>query len=157
LTNDKLPFARCANGKRIKKNRLGFLFLFSVGFHVSMSMSSCLHVSVSPCLHVSMSPSLHVSMSPCLHVSMSPCLHVTMSSCFHVSISPCLHSSMSPCLNVHVSMFPEFRKQKTEQILRKRQLPLFAANGKRKRQTSVVCCKHKLKVEICFPLSANDK
>jgi hypothetical protein len=39
--NDKLPFARWANGKRIKENRLGFLF------PVGVSISPCLYVSIS--------------------------------------------------------------------------------------------------------------
>ncbi len=34
---------------------------------------------------------------------------------------------------------------------------MFAANGKRKHQTSVVCCEPKRKTEVCFPWSANHK
>ncbi len=81
-----------------------------------MSMSPC------PCLHVRVS----MSMSPSLHVSMSPFLHVSMS-LFYVSMFPC-SISMSPCFR--------FRKQKTE-LTENGNLRCFAANGKRKQQTSV--------------------
>jgi hypothetical protein len=47
-----------SNGKRIKENRLAFLFRL---------MSPRLHVSMSSCLHVSI-----VSVFPCLHVSGIP-------------------------------------------------------------------------------------
>ncbi len=124
-TNNKLLFARWANSKRIKENRLGFRFPLFVChitsefpnilipclyFHASISMSPC------PCLYVHVHVHVYMSMSlcPCLHVHVSmsmspcPCLHV------HVSMSmfpcPCLHVhvsiSMSPrlCLPLHVSI-----------------------------------------------------
>ncbi len=72
-------------------------------------------------------------MSPC-HVFLSPCLHVSMShvyvSMFDIPMSACLYVS------VHVSMCPEFRTRNYG-TKGKQKLPLFAANGKRKRQTSV--------------------
>jgi hypothetical protein len=118
--------------------------------HASMSMSPCLHVSMSQCLHVSMStsPGFYVSMSPfsrpCLlvlvHVSMSssmsacprPCLyvlvHVAMS-CFHVLVQVSMAMPMS------LSLKP-YGKRKTE-LTTNGNFILFAAIGKRKRQTSV--------------------
>jgi hypothetical protein len=74
-----------------------------------------------------MSP-CHVSLSRCLHFSMFLCL-MFMSPCL---IFRCLHVSMS----VLVSMCPEFRTRNYG-TKGKQKLPLFAANGKRKRQTSV--------------------
>ncbi len=59
-TNDKLLFARWANGKRIKEICLNFHF----PFEVSMSMSQCLSVFMLWCLRVSMSPCLHVFTFP---------------------------------------------------------------------------------------------
>jgi hypothetical protein len=54
-----------SNGKRIKENRLGFLFRL-------------------------MSPRLHVSMYPRPHVFVSPCLH-----CLRVSMSPRFRNSQT--------------------------------------------------------------
>jgi hypothetical protein len=82
-----------------------------------------------PCLLVRIS----LSMSPCpclpVHVSlsMSPCLQVSMS---HVYVS------MFPFLHLHVSMFPKFHKRKKE-VTKIGNFPLFASNGKWKRQTSL--------------------
>ncbi len=118
--------------------------------HVNVSMFPCLHAYISPslhfsisqCIHASMSSYIHVSMFPCPHgcfhvsISLSPCLYVSMSPCFHVStspMSPCLHVLMSPCLLVHISSFPEVRKQKTEQTEYN-----TSVNGKQK-QHSFVC------------------
>ncbi len=114
---DKLPFARWANYKRVKGNRLGFRFPFDV----FLLMSSC------PCLHVSMSPCLRVSMSPCLLVSLSPCLSVLMSLCLY-NKSLCFYVSMSLCPCLDVSMFLEFRKRKAE-LTGNGNLCLCAANG----------------------------
>ncbi len=51
-------------------------------------------------------------------------------------ISPCFHISISPCFHVSISMFTEFLKQKAE-LTENFNIHLFAANRKRKRQTSV--------------------
>ncbi len=64
-------------------------------------------------------------MSPCLHVSMSP---------FSMFFFSCLH--VSSCLHVNVAMFQKYCKGKTEQT-ENSNFPFFAANGKRKRQTSI--------------------
>ncbi len=123
--NDKLLFARWANGKWIRQNHLGFRFPFYFFFHKMSEFPNilipCVHVNVftsmSPCpclhIHVSMSMShVHVSvyMSPCLHTSVScPCLciHVLyISPCLHFSMFPCLHVSMSLCFHVSISISP---------------------------------------------------
>jgi hypothetical protein len=106
-----------------------------------IAWASIFHL-MSPCLRV------HASMSSCaclrVHVSMSPFFHVSMSRCIHVSVSMFprlhLHGSVSHCLHVYVhvyvSMFPKFRKRKTE-LMGNGNIHLFAADGKRKRQISV--------------------
>jgi hypothetical protein len=80
-----------------------------------------------------------MSMSPCLniHESMSPCL------CLQVSMSLC------PCL--HFSRIP----QQENETNRKQQLPFVSANGNGK--LLFVGCTGKQKMDVCFPLSANDK
>jgi hypothetical protein len=98
-------------------------FEYLPNIHVSMSL--CLHFSMFPCFHASCL-CFHISTSPCLFVSMPLCLHVHVS----MSMSPC------PCLHVHVSMFPEFRKWKTEPT-ENGNFCLFATNRKRKLQTSI--------------------
>jgi hypothetical protein len=145
-TNGQATNFRLHDEQKVSGFRKIFRFTFNVStpscFHVSMSMSQCLHVSMSPCLHVSMSPCLHVSISPCFHVSMFPCLHVSM--------SPCLHVSTSPCLHVHASTFLEFRKRKTE-LAENGNFSLFSSNGSGK--LPVVFWK----TDVCFPWLVNDK
>ncbi len=93
-----------------------------------------------------------VSMSPCHHVSMSPCHHVTLSPCHHVSMSLCLHVSI-----LHVSMFPEFRKRKTE-LTENINFRVFVANRKQKWQTYVLFSENENgKRKFAFLWSANDK
>jgi hypothetical protein len=55
-------------------------------------------------------------------------------------------------------MFLESRKRKTE-LIENGNVRLFAANGKRKKQTSVCFQQMERKTEnkICFPWSASDK
>ncbi len=65
----------------------------------------------------------------------------------------CLHLFLSQCLHVYVSTFPEFQKQNCGQC----QLLFFSANGKRKWETSICCCKRKRKTDVCFLRLANDK
>ncbi len=48
------------------------------------------------------------------------------------------------------------RKRETK-LVEKGDFRLFAADGKRKRQTSVCLMQMKRKTEVCFPWSANDK
>jgi hypothetical protein len=62
-----------------------------------------------------------------------------------------VYVSILPC--VHVSKFPEFRKRKTE-LTENGNFRLFAANGKRKRQTSI--CLLQMETEVCFAWLAND-
>jgi hypothetical protein len=79
-------------------------------------------------------------------MSMSPCL------CSHVSMcsSPCLHVS------IYVSKFPEFanRKWNSQKMATSVRL-LLMENGNGK--LSLVCCKWKRKMEVCFPWLANNK
>ncbi len=123
------PKPGIANGKQTKKNHLVFRFYSSVW---------CLHVSMSPFLYFAMFPCL-MSMFPCFHVSisMSLCLYVSMS-LFSPSPWPCLH--VSGILHMENGNFS-----------------LFAANRKRKQQTSVFASSGNGKAEVCFPWSANDK
>ncbi len=104
-----------------------------------MSLCPCLRVSMSPCLSASMSPFHHVFMLH-VYVSIFPCLHihVSLSLRFNVSISMslCLYVLMSQCLNVHVSMFPEFRKWKTE-LKENGYFRLLSANRKWNWQTFI--------------------
>ncbi len=110
-TNDKLPFARRANGKGIKKNRPGFCFLFDI------------NMSPAPCLHI------HDSVSPCFHVSISSCFYVSMS----MSPSPCLHVFKFFGIRKRINgKRINGKRINGKRINGKRKLPLFSANGKRK-------------------------
>ncbi len=87
-------------------------------------------------------------------MSMTQCLHVSISRCFRVSASmpPCLRVSVSPCFRVSMTLSPYFRIP----LMENGNFCLFAANGKRKRQTSV--CLHAIGIRkrknFC-PWSAN--
>jgi hypothetical protein len=87
-----------------------------------------------------------MSPHPCLNVSMSPCLYVAMSLCRYFSMS-CLHVSTSPCFR--------FRKQKTE-LTEKATFVCFLQMDKGNGKLSLVCCKRKQKIDVCFPWSVND-
>ncbi len=135
--------------RTIPLSKIAWASVFCQTFFVNVRIPQYLN-SMSPCpfLHVHVS----MSMSPCL------CLHVyvSMSSFFQVSMSH-VYVSMFSCLHLHVSMFPAFLKQKTE-LMENCNFHLFAANRKRKWQTSVSFLQTETeKRKFVFSWSANDK
>jgi hypothetical protein len=85
---------------------------------------------------------------------MSPSLHFFMFICLHVYVSSS-HVSLSSCLHVHLSMFPEFHKRKTE-LMETASTICWLQTEHRKGKLPFVFCKWKQKMEICFPWLANN-
>jgi hypothetical protein len=130
-----------------------------------VSMFPCFHVSMTPCLNISISMSLcfHDSTSSCLHVlvhaamssSMLPCprpcchvyVHVAMSLSIFLCFCPCFHVlvHLHVLITEKIRLPPNSRNslpwtpycKPQSKLTENGNFHLFAANGKRKWETSV--------------------
>ncbi len=130
--NDKLPFARWADGKRIKENHLGFGFWFGTAAYILIYSSVSVYIR-----------RFAVSFSVCSRNRKWP-----FSVYFY--IYRYIETAVYICLYIYIYIYGKqnWRKTATSICL------LWTENENSK--FPFVCCIGKRKTEVCFPSSANE-